>query len=334
MEEDLRPRPDASRPQVRRAHRAVGRRLRRVPSDAARKRHPLQCAGDDGHLPRRRSGQDPDHRRHRRPRRAAGAARQRDLNYLTTRKIKGYRLETDMMLFNLPLAGTTFRKFGFDERRKVPWAEYVLPEHVVMPYSAASLDTTPRYAVILPKTSNWVESRMASGFFRTVELTEQPTLSRPRSPSQGQDRRQVEHQPGRDNLVPALRSPHRLLLRRRTRPTLPACRSPTSSRSTAYSNEVLSITPQLERRRYRLRAPAGRRPAQVHAGLRPLRHRPYQHPRRLTESATSHPAPAGRRRHAVANLPAGYKTKQARVKDDSSRSAPASGATSRSAPAR
>lgn len=51
----------------------------------------------------------------------------RDLNYLATRKIKGYRLETDMMLFNLPLAGTTFRKFGFDEKRKVPWAEYVLP---------------------------------------------------------------------------------------------------------------------------------------------------------------------------------------------------------------
>lgn len=96
----------------------------------------------------------------------------RDLNWLTTRKIKGYRSETDMMLFNLPLAGTTFRKFGFDEKRQVPWAEYVLPEHVVMPYTAASLDTSPRFTIILPKTTNWIEAKMASGAFRDVKIVD------------------------------------------------------------------------------------------------------------------------------------------------------------------
>ena len=67
MARDLRQGPQAPRSQIREPHRAVGGRLRRIPPDAARKRHPLQRPGDDGCLSRRRSGQDPggrqDHRR-------------------------------------------------------------------------------------------------------------------------------------------------------------------------------------------------------------------------------------------------------------------------------
>ena len=74
--------------------------------------------------------------------RQAGRVRT-DLNWMATEKITGYREETDMMLFNLPMAGTTFRKWGFDSQRRVPWAEYVLPEHVVMPYTASSLASSP-----------------------------------------------------------------------------------------------------------------------------------------------------------------------------------------------
>lgn len=93
-----------------------------------------------------------------------------DLNLLASEKIVGYRSETDMMLFNLPLAGTTFRKFGFDKRTKLPWAEYVLPEHVVMPYTAASLESTDRYTVIMLKTRNWLDAKMRDGVYRDVNL--------------------------------------------------------------------------------------------------------------------------------------------------------------------
>jgi len=91
-----------------------------------------------------------------------------DLNWLTREKIKGYRQETDMLLFNLPLAGTAFRKFRFDTRRGFPAAEYVLPEHVVMPYSASSLESTERFAVILDKTTNWLKAKIAEGFYRDI----------------------------------------------------------------------------------------------------------------------------------------------------------------------
>ena len=102
---------------------------------------------------------------------------QRDLNYLTTEKITGYRDETDMMLFNLPLAGTTFRKLGFDKRRKVPWAEYVLPEHVIIPYAAASLASTWRFTIELNKDENWYEAKVASGEFIDVDIHEQVLTS-------------------------------------------------------------------------------------------------------------------------------------------------------------
>ncbi len=95
-----------------------------------------------------------------------------DMNWQISEKVVGYREETDMMLFNLPMAGTTFRKWRFDERRGFPAAEYVLPEHLVMPYTAASLDSTPRFTVILPKTRNWVEAQMRAGFYRETTIGE------------------------------------------------------------------------------------------------------------------------------------------------------------------
>lgn len=93
-----------------------------------------------------------------------------DLNWLATEKIRGFRDETDLMLFNLPMAGTTFRKWRYDAVRKLPAAEYILPEHLVMPYSAASLAATERFAVILNKTSNWIKAKQRAGFYRDVEV--------------------------------------------------------------------------------------------------------------------------------------------------------------------
>jgi hypothetical protein len=94
----------------------------------------------------------------------------RDLNWMAQEKITGFREETDMMLFNLPLAGSTFRKWRFDRRRKFPAAEYVLPEHVVLPYSASSLASSDRYTIILPKTDNAIDALMEEGFYRRVEI--------------------------------------------------------------------------------------------------------------------------------------------------------------------
>jgi hypothetical protein len=240
----------------------------------------------------------------------------RDLNYLATRKIKGYRLETDMMLFNLPLAGTTFRKFGFDEKRKVPWAEYVLPEHVVMPYSAASLDTTPRYTIILPKTRNWIESRMASGFFRTVDLSSTPTLTTDIQQSKDKIEGRSNTNQARDNLY-RLYEVHIDYAFPQDTTNITGLPVPYIVTVDKYSNEVLSI-----RRNWREGDEAFERQQDVvqhkyMPGFGPYGIGLINILGGLTESATSilrQLVDAG----TLANLPAGYKTKQARIKDDSS----------------
>ena len=240
----------------------------------------------------------------------------RDLNYLATRKIKGYRLETDMMLFNLPLAGTTFRKFGFDEKRKVPWAEYVLPEHVVMPYSAASLDTTPRYTIILPKTRNWIESRMASGFFRTVDLSSTPTLTTDIQQSKDKIEGRSNTNQARDNLY-RLYEVHIDYAFPQDTTNVTGLPVPYIVTVDKYSNEVLSI-----RRNWREGDEAFERQQDVvqhkyMPGFGPYGIGLINILGGLTESATSilrQLVDAG----TLANLPAGYKTKQARIKDDSS----------------
>lgn len=240
----------------------------------------------------------------------------RDLNYLATRKIKGYRLETDMMLFNLPLAGTTFRKFGFDEKRKVPWAEYVLPEHVVMPYSAASLDTTPRYTIILPKTKNWIEAHMASGFFRTVNLSSTPNVVTDIQQSKDKIEGKSNTNQARDNLYRLYELHIDYFFAQDTTNTtgLPVPYIVTVDK---YTNETLRIA-----RNWKDKDAAFERQQDVvqhkyMPGFGPYGIGLINILGGLTESATSilrQLVDAG----TLANLPAGYKTKQARIKDDSS----------------
>jgi uncharacterized membrane protein len=240
----------------------------------------------------------------------------RDLNYLATRKIKGYRLETDMMLFNLPLAGTTFRKFGFDEKRKVPWAEYVLPEHVVMPYSAASLDTTPRYTIILPKTKNWIEAHMASGFFRTVDLSSTPNVVTDIQQSKDKIEGKSNTNQARDNLYRLYELHIDYFFAQDTTNTtgLPVPYIVTVDK---YTNETLRIA-----RNWKDKDAAFERQQDVvqhkyMPGFGPYGIGLINILGGLTESATSilrQLVDAG----TLANLPAGYKTKQARIKDDSS----------------
>ena len=240
----------------------------------------------------------------------------RDLNWLATRKIKGYRLETDMMLFNLPLAGTTFRKFGFDEERKVPWAEYVLPEHVLMPYSAASLDTSPRFTIILPKTRNWIKSRMKKGKFRTIELNDPVRLpSDIQSEKDKIEGKSDQNQP-RDNLFRLYEMHIDYYFEEDAQQNPEGLPRPYVITVERDSRKVLSI-----RRNWRKGDAAYERQQNVvqhkyMPGFGPYGIGLINILGGLTESATSilrQLVDAG----TLANLPAGYKTKGARIKDDS-----------------
>lgn len=242
---------------------------------------------------------------------------QTDLNYLASEKIKGYRSETDMMLFNLPLAGTTFRKFGFSKRTNTPWAEYVLPEHVVMPYSASSLESADRYTVILPKTTNWIKAKQAEGVYRDVEIGSGSITSGGEIEQQKNKIDGVSNGNGAKDALHRLYECHIDYWLEGNDPLV------TDSQIRPYtitvdkeSHKVLSI-----RRNWRENDPAMERQRDLvqhkyMPGFGPYGIGLINILGGLTESATSilrQLVDAG----TLSNLPAGYKTKQARVKDDS-----------------
>ncbi len=92
-----------------------------------------------------------------------------DMNLFCCERMPEYREETEMMLFNLPLAGTVFRKFRYDRRYRRPGSEYVIPEHIVMPATATSILTSD-FTHIMPRTTNQLKSDMATGLYIKVDV--------------------------------------------------------------------------------------------------------------------------------------------------------------------
>ena len=241
----------------------------------------------------------------------------RDMNWQLGERITGFRAETDMMLTNLPMAGTTFRKWRFDNRRKSPVAEYVLPEHVVMPYTAASLASADRFAIILPKTVNWIESMMADGFYREVKIgrgqTKHTEITREKDKIEGKS----DANTGEDALHRLYESHidwffdgvDPLVTDKRPHPYVITVDN--------ISQKVLGI-----RRNWRENDAAMERQVDLvqhkyMPGFGPYGIGLINILGGLTESSTSilrQLVDAG----VLKNLPAGYKTKQARIKDDSS----------------
>lgn len=238
-----------------------------------------------------------------------------DMNYLLSEQVSGYRDESDMMLFNLPMAGTTFRKFRFDRLRKVPAAEYVLPEHVVIPYSAASLETADRYTVILPKTNNAIESLMAEGFYRTIKIGRgqnvQTTITQQKDKIEGKSNSNTA-----DDALHRLYEMHLNYWFKEDTTPQDQQLHPYVVTVDSVSREVLAI-----RRNWRMGDQTMQRQKDVvqhkyMPGFGPYGIGLINILGGLTESATAilrQLVDAG----TLSNLPAGYKTKQARVKDDS-----------------
>lgn len=242
---------------------------------------------------------------------------QTDMNWLAAEKIKGYRSETDMMLFNLPLSGTTFRKFGFSKRTKLPWGEYVLPEHVVMPYSASSLESADRYTVILPKTTNWIKAKQAEGVYRDVEIGDGSITSGGEIEQQKNKIDGVSNGNGAKDALHRLYETHIDYWLDGKDPLIADDQiRPYTITVDKESHKVLSI-----RRNWREGDPAMERQRDLvqhkyMPGFGPYGIGLINILGGLTESATSilrQLVDAG----TLSNLPAGYKTKQARVKDDS-----------------
>ena len=100
----------------------------------------------------------------------AAARVQEDMNYQLTEIMTEYRPEHEKMLWNLPLAGSAFKKVYYDPSKGRQAAVFIPAEDIVVPYGATSLETAERVTHVMRKTKNEILRLQAAGFYSDIEL--------------------------------------------------------------------------------------------------------------------------------------------------------------------
>jgi hypothetical protein len=94
------------------------------------------------------------------------------MNYLLMEEMEDYTTDMDQMLFYLPLSGSTFKKIYYDILLDRPVSKFVPAEDLVVPYFASDLKDSERITHVIKMTQNEVVKKQAAGFYRDIELTE------------------------------------------------------------------------------------------------------------------------------------------------------------------
>ena len=99
------------------------------------------------------------------------------MNYQIMDQMKEYEPEFDQMLFYLPLSGSTFKKVYYDDLLGRAVSKFVPAEDLIVPYSATSLDDTDAIVHVIKISANELRKQQVAGFYRDVELGEPPVTS-------------------------------------------------------------------------------------------------------------------------------------------------------------
>jgi hypothetical protein len=92
------------------------------------------------------------------------------MNYQITDQMKEYEPEFDQMLFYLPLSGSTFKKVYYDELLGRAVSKFIPADDLVVPYSATSLEDADAVVHIFKITKNDLRKQQLSGFYSDVDL--------------------------------------------------------------------------------------------------------------------------------------------------------------------
>jgi hypothetical protein len=83
-----------------------------------------------------------------------------------------YRPEHEKLLWNLPIAGSAFKKVYYDPSLGRQAAMFIPAEDIVVPYGASSIEKAERVTHVMRKTPNEVTKLMEAGFYVDVDLGE------------------------------------------------------------------------------------------------------------------------------------------------------------------
>ena len=94
------------------------------------------------------------------------------MNYMITYEMEEYDPELDQMLFYLPVIGSTFKKVYFDPLKGRAVSKFIHAEDVIVPYGASDLASSPRITHRLTMDSNDIRKLQLVGFYKDIDLPE------------------------------------------------------------------------------------------------------------------------------------------------------------------
>jgi hypothetical protein len=92
------------------------------------------------------------------------------MNYQITHVMEEFDEELDQMLFYLPLAGSAFKKIYYDEALGRAVSKFIAPEDLIVPYFSTDLESCPRITNVVKMPENEVKKLQAIGFYRKVKV--------------------------------------------------------------------------------------------------------------------------------------------------------------------
>ena len=96
------------------------------------------------------------------------------MNWQIMDQMKEYEPEFDQMLFYLPLSGSTFKKVYYDDLLGRAVSKFVPADDLIVPYSANSLEDAEAIVHVIKISENELKKQQVSGFYKDIELGEPP----------------------------------------------------------------------------------------------------------------------------------------------------------------
>ena len=98
------------------------------------------------------------------------------MNYMLMDQMEGYDEDFDQMLFYLPLAGSTFKKVYYDAVKAQPVSKFVQADDLLVPYSATDLEDAECIIHVIKMSGNEIRKQQVAGFYRDVDLGSPPLI--------------------------------------------------------------------------------------------------------------------------------------------------------------
>jgi hypothetical protein len=117
------------------------------------------------------------------------------LNWQLTEQVQEYRDEMEQLLTQLPLGGSQFLKWRWDEEQKRPICEWVAIDNILLPYSSTNFYTAQRVTEVQDITEDTFLQRVEAGIYIDINseytsdapLTEQTQSEKANNKIEGKD---------------------------------------------------------------------------------------------------------------------------------------------------